>query len=352
MNIHEKYMKRCIDLAKNGLGQTYPNPMVGCVIVKDDKVISEGWHHKAGEPHAEVNAIENLKDESLIKDSTIYISLEPCSHYGKTPPCADLIIDKGFKKVVIGTTDPFAQVKGRGIQKLMGKGCQVVLGVLEQECLALNKRFMTFHTKQRPYIILKWAESADGFLSPFEYGKDQDKAPVWLTNTYSKQLVHQWRSEEQAIMVGTHTALMDNPALTTRLWHGQNPVRVVIDKDLKLPTAAKMFSKEAKTIVFTAKQPSINHTGNHKNFIKLNFNQAVLPQLLKALHQQGLQSLIVEGGQLTLQNFIDCNLWDEIRQFKSPKMLKTGTPAPNFFAQPFKIKTNLEDKLCFYENEN
>ena len=292
-----------------------------------------------------------LKDESLIKDSTIYISLEPCSHFGKTPPCADLIVDKGFKNAVIGTTDPFAKVKGRGIQKLMSKGCQVILGVLEQECLALNKRFMTFHTKQRPYIILKWAESADGFLSPFEYGKDQDKDPVWLTNTYSKQLVHQWRSEEQAIMVGTHTALMDNPALTTRLWQGQNPVRVVIDKDLKLPAEAKIFSKEAKTIVFTAKSPSINHTENHKNFIKLDFNQAVLPQLLKALHQQGLQSLIVEGGQLTLQSFIDSNLWDEVRQFKSPKMLKTEHAHQNFFTKLFNTKSILEDKLFFYENE-
>ena len=349
MNIHEKYMRRCIDLAKNGLGQTYPNPMVGCVIVHNNKIIGEGWHHKAGEPHAEVNAIQNIKDESLIKDSTLYVSLEPCSHFGKTPPCADLIIDKGFKKVIIGTADPFAKVKGRGIQKLIKHGCQVILGVLEDECLALNKRFMTFHKKQRPYIILKWAESADGFLSPFVYGHDTAKEAVWLTNAYAKQLVHKWRSEEQAIMVGTHTALMDNPALTTRLWQGQNPVRILIDKDSKISLEAKIFSKDTKTLVFTKHLPKQNNLYNQAYF-KLNFEQPILPQLLIELHHQNLQSLIVEGGAVTLQYFINQNLWDEARVFKSPKKLHNGTPIPIFKAQALTSKAIIQDKLTIYKN--
>ena len=343
-------MKRCIDLAKNALGQTYPNPMVGCVIVHEGKIIAEGWHHKAGEPHAEVNAIQNLKDESLIKNSVLYVSLEPCSHYGKTPPCADLIVSKGFKKVVIGTSDPFAKVKGRGIQKLMNHGCQVILGVLEDECLALNKRFMTFHNKQRPYIILKWAESADGFLSPFIYGKDTTQNPVWLTNAYSKQLVHQWRSEEQAIMVGTNTALMDNPSLTTRLWDGKNPVRVVIDKDLKLLKDTKLFSEDANTIVFT-KQAVEKNNPSHISYYQLDFEKPVLPQLLEILHELEIQSIIVEGGRFTLQQFIDQNLWDEARVFKSPIMLYNGTKAPRFDTKSYISKNIIEDELRYFFNE-
>ena len=339
-------MTRCIDLAKNGLGQTYPNPMVGCVVVYEDKVIAEGWHHRAGEPHAEVNAIKQISDESLIKHATLYVSLEPCSHYGKTPPCADLIIDKGFKKIVIGSIDPFAKVKGKGIQKIMANGGEVVLGVLEDECLDLNKRFMTFHNHKRPYIILKWAESQDGFLSPFEFGKDQHQAPVWLTNSYSKQLVHQWRSEEQAILVGTHTVLMDNPALTTRLWKGKHPLRVVIDKDLKIPNTAKVFSDEAQTLVFTAHQKSKLKT---TEFCQIDFDQPVLPQLLNELYNRDIQSLIVEGGQATLQAFIDANLWDEARVFKSPKQLNGGTHSPHFKAQLFQTKQIVKDELKLFK---
>jgi len=340
-------MRRCLDLAKNGFGQTYPNPMVGCVIVYKDNIIAEGWHQRAGEAHAEVNAIEQITDESLIKHSTLYVSLEPCSHYGKTPPCADLIIDRGFKKIVIGSIDPFAKVKGKGIQKLMTNDCEVVLGVLEDECLDLNKRFITFHTHKRPYIILKWAESQDGFLSPFEFGKDQNQDPVWLTNLYSKQLVHQWRSEEQAILVGTHTALMDNPALTTRLWKGENPLRVVIDKNLKIPQAANIFSDEADTLVFTAHQKRNFKT---KEFCEIDFDQPILPQLLNELYSRGIQSLIVEGGQVTLQAFIDANLWDEARVFKSSKPLKQGTKAPKFKAVATKSLSISDDELKYYHN--
>jgi diaminohydroxyphosphoribosylaminopyrimidine deaminase/5-amino-6-(5-phosphoribosylamino)uracil reductase len=339
-------MKRCIDLAKNGFGKTYPNPMVGSVIVHEGKIIAEGWHHRAGEPHAEVNAINELKDESLIKDSTIYVSLEPCSHFGKTPPCADLIVDKGFKKVVIGMTDPFAKVKGRGIKKLFENGCKVIVGVCEEECYALNKRFITFHEKQRPYVILKWAASQDGFLSPFEYGKSKNKDPLWLTNTYSKQLVHQWRAEEQAIMVGTHTALMDNPSLTTRLFNGPNPLRILIDRRLKVPKTSAIFSANAKTLVFTEKAPSI--VEEHIDYAEIDFKTDILPQVLKELHQRDIQSVIVEGGRLTLQSFIDTNLWDEARVFESKVLFERGTKAPDFEAEAEKTEQILNDELKIY----
>ncbi len=341
-------MKRCIDLAKNGFGQTYPNPMVGCVIVHQDNIIAEGWHHRAGEPHAEVNAIQKIQDESLIKNSTIYVSLEPCSHFGRTPPCADLIVEKGFKNVVIGMTDPFAKVKGRGIKKLIDHGCKVRLGVCEDDCFELNKRFITFHEKQRPYIILKWAESQDGFLSPFEYEKSANHDPVWLTNAYSKQLVHQWRAEEQAILVGTHTALMDNPSLTTRLWIGMHPLRVLIYRHLKVPETANLFSRDAKTVIFTEKSPT-TQAPSHIEFCEMDFSQNIIPQILNTLHKRQIQSLIVEGGRHTLQGFIDGNFWDEARVFKSKTLLSQGTKAPDFKAEAFKTQDIVSDKLEYYK---
>jgi len=344
-------MGRCIELAKSGFGQTYPNPMVGCVIVCDGKIIAEGWHHKAGEPHAEVNAIQNLEDESLIKKSTIYVSLEPCSHFGKTPPCADLIVSKGFKKAVIGTVDPFAKVSGKGIQKLMTNGCSVLVGILEDKCIELNKRFMRFHEQKRPYVILKWAESQDGFLSPFEYGKSGKNDPIWLTNAYSKQLVHKWRSEEQAILVGKHTALMDNPSLTTKLWESKHPLKIIINKELEVPADNAIFSDKAETLVFTSKLPQ-SVFQQHINYSQIDFKTPVIPQILKELHQREIQSLIVEGGKITLESFIDSNLWDEARVFISPKTLKCGTPAPKFDKQPYSSKNILKDKLSFYNNES
>jgi len=278
VNIHEKYIKRCIELAKNGLGTTYPNPLVGSVIIRKDKIIGEGWHQKAGASHAEVNAVNSVKDESLLKKSTIYVSLEPCSHYGKTPPCSDLIIAKGIKKVVIGTVDPFAEVAGRGIKKLMEAGCEVQVGVLEKECQDLNKRFFTFHQKKRPYIILKWAQTADGFIAPTIQEK---REPVWITNQYSKQLVHKWRSEEQAILVGTNTAIADNHKLNTRIWKGENPVRVVIDKELKIPQESALFDGTIKTIVLTE---NVKKSDNNKLvFEKLDFQQDLPYQVCEVL---------------------------------------------------------------------
>jgi diaminohydroxyphosphoribosylaminopyrimidine deaminase/5-amino-6-(5-phosphoribosylamino)uracil reductase len=346
VNIHLKYIKRCIKLAKNGLGATYPNPLVGSVIVHRDSIIGEGWHQKAGGPHAEVNAVNSVKDKSLLKKSTIYVSLEPCSHFGKTPPCSDLIIAKGIKKVVIGTVDPFAEVAGRGIKKLMEAGCEVQVGVLEQECQDLNKRFFTFHQKKRPYIILKWAQTADGFIAP----KIQEKRePVWITNQYSKQLVHKWRSEEQAILVGTNTAIADNPKLNTRLWKGENPVRVVIDKDLKIPQESALFDGSIKTIVLTENVKSSG--SNNLVFEKVNFQQNLPLQICEILYRHNLQSVIIEGGAKTLQTFIDNNLWDEARVFTGISEFHKGVKAPEFSGKMFSETTLERDTLKFYKND-
>ena len=346
MNIHEKYIKRCIELAKNGLGATYPNPLVGSVIVHNDSIIGEGWHQKAGGPHAEVNAVNSVKDESLLKKSTIYVSLEPCSHFGKTPPCSDLIIAKGIKKVVIGAVDPFAEVAGRGIKKLMEAGCEVQVGVLEQECQDLNKRFFTFHQKKRPYIILKWAQTADGFIAP----KIQEKRePVWITNQYSKQLVHKWRSEEQAILVGTNTAIADNPKLNTRLWKGENPVRAVIDKKLKIPEESALFDGTIKTIVLTENEKKSDN--NNLAFEKLDFQQDLPNQICEVLYRHNLQSVIIEGGAKTLQTFIDNNLWDEARVFTGISEFHKGVKAPEFSGKMFSKTTLERDTLKFYKND-
>lgn len=348
MNIHEKYIKRCIELAKNGLGNTYPNPLVGSVIVHNKKIIGEGWHQKAGAPHAEVNAINSVRDTSVLKKATIYVSLEPCSHFGKTPPCSDLIIAKGFKKVVIGCVDPFAEVAGRGIKKLMEAGCEVSVGILEKECQELNKRFFTFHQKKRPYIILKWAQTADGFIAPEIQEK---REPVWITNQYSKQLVHKWRSEEQAILVGTNTAIADNPKLNTRLWEGTNPVRVVIDKDLRIPKESVLFDSSIKTIVLTEKKTETVIKTDNLIFEKLDFQQNLPKQICEVLYRYDLQSLIIEGGAKTLQTFIDANLWDEARVFTGISEFHKGVKSPEFSGRIL-AKTNLErDILKIYKND-
>ncbi|WP_428229795.1 bifunctional diaminohydroxyphosphoribosylaminopyrimidine deaminase/5-amino-6-(5-phosphoribosylamino)uracil reductase RibD [Flavobacterium sp.] len=326
MNIHEKYIKRCIKLAKNGFGTTYPNPMVGSVIVYENQIIGEGWHKKAGEPHAEVNAIRSVKDKSLLKKATIYVSLEPCSHFGKTPPCCDLIIEHQIPNVVVGTVDPNEKVAGNGIKKLIAAGANVTVGVLEQECNELNKRFFTFHQKKRPYIILKWAESQDGFLSP-QKEINQDRKPVWITNQYSRQLVHKWRSEEQAILAGTQTVIDDNPKLNTRDWSGNNPLRVVLDQNNRISKDSFIFDNSAKTIVFT-KSETVLSTEN-TNFEVIDFEQNIIPQILDVLYQNQIQSIIVEGGLKTLQSFIDQNIWDEARIFIGKTTFGNGTKSPN-----------------------
>ncbi|PAM93474.1 riboflavin biosynthesis protein RibD [Flavobacterium sp. IR1] len=349
MNIHEKYIKRCIELAKNGLGTTYPNPMVGSVIVYEGKIIGEGWHKKAGGPHAEVNAVNSVKDKSLLKKATIYVSLEPCSHFGKTPPCCDLIIANEIPNVIVGTVDPNEKVAGNGIKKLIAAGANVVVGVLEKECNELNKRFFTFHQKKRPYIILKWAESQDGFLAP-EKEINQERKPVWITNIYSRQLVHKWRSEEQAILVGTQTVIDDNPKLNVRDWSGNNPVRVVLDQNNRITKESFVFDDSVKTIVFTKSPITNNYTSTLLEV--LDFEQSIIPQILDILYQNQIQSIIIEGGLQTLQSFIDENVWDEARIFVGNTSFEKGTKAPTLSKKNI-IKTYIEkDELLNIRNHD
>ena len=336
----EIYMKRCIDLAKKAVGHTYPNPLVGSVIVHNGLIIGEGFHQKAGENHAEINAINSVKNKDLLKESTIYVSLEPCSHFGKTPPCANKIIETGFKKVVIGTLDSHEKVNGKGKKLIEEAGIEVVSGVLEKECQELNKRFFTFHRKKRPFIILKWAESGDGFL-------DQDFKPTQIGNSLTKQFVHQLRSEEHAILVGTNTALTDNPGLTTREIKGRNPVRILIDFELKIPRDFKIYNNEAPTLVFNQEKDAEEE---NIKFIKIS-KEKFLEDLLQKFYENQIQSVLVEGGNRTLQTFIDANLWDETIIIKNKNLtLENGTKAPKFEGNLDKEKYFRDNRVSFYRN--
>lgn len=353
MKTHEKYINRCIELAKNGLGTTYPNPLVGSVIVYEDKIIGEGWHKKAGEAHAEVNAINSVKDKSLLSKATIYVSLEPCSHFGKTPPCADLIVSHKIPNVVIGTVDPNEKVAGNGIKKLMEAGANVTVGILEEECYALNKRFFTFHNKKRPYIILKWAETADGFIAPFKILKQvqHDKLkPVWITNTYSRQLVHKWRTEEQAILVGTQTVLDDNPSLNARDFYGNNPVRIVWDKSGKIDAKFHVKDNSIKTL-FITESKEFKSTENCIYEI-CQFDKNLVENTLAILVKHQIQSVIIEGGSQTIQSFIDKNLWDEARVFKGKSIFENGVKAPKIKGKTAETKNILEDQLIILNNHD
>lgn len=346
MKIHEIYLKRCLQLAKNGLGTTYPNPLVGCVIVYKGKIIGEGWHRKAGEPHAEVNAIYSVKNKSLLSKATIYVSLEPCSHFGKTPPCCDLIIKHKIPNVVVGTIDPNNKVSGNGIQRLIENGINVIVGVLEKECNELNKRFFTFQNKKRPYIILKWAESKEGYIAPLTKDKLE---PVWISNSFSRQLVHKWRSEEQAILVGTQTVLDDNPKLDTRYWKGENPLRIVLDRTGRI--SEKYFVKDNKTkTIILSQQENLNAYEN-LIFESVIFDKQHTKNYIDLLYKYGIQSVIIEGGKQTLQSFINDNLWDEARVFIGNTTLKEGIKAPVLkgFSASNKIQ---DDKLNFFLNHD
>ena len=349
MNIHEKYIRRCIELAKNGFGTTYPNPMVGSVIVYNDEIIGEGWHKKAGGPHAEVNAVASVKDKSLLKKATIYVSLEPCSHFGKTPPCCDLIISNEIPNVVVGTVDPNEKVAGNGIRKLIAAGANVDVGVLEEECNELNKRFFTFHQKKRPYIILKWAETQNGFIAP-EKAANQERKPVWITNQYSRQLVHKWRSEEQAILVGTQTVIDDNPKLNTRDWSGNNPVRVVLDQNNRIEKDSFILDDSVKTIVFTKSKTAVDK--ENTTFEVLDFEKNIIPQILEVLHQNQIQSIIIEGGSKTLQSFIEQNIWDEARIFIGKTTFEKGTKAPQLSRKNLEKTFIGNDELILIRNHD
>ena len=321
--------------------------MVGAVIVHKGNIIGEGWHYQAGQPHAEVNAINSVKDKSLLKDATIYVSLEPCSHFGKTPPCANLIIEHHIPNVVIGCVDSFSEVSGKGIQKLKNNGYTVTVGVLENECIEVNKRFFTFHNKKRPYIILKWGETNDGFISP-----ENNTEITWITNTYSRQLVHKLRAEEHAILVGTNTAITDNPKLDCRTWKGNNPVRIVLDRVLKIPNDYHLFDGNIKTIVITTTD-SIKNQESKTNLIyeTIDFSENIATQICDVLYKHQLQSVIIEGGSKTLQHFIDTNLWDEARIFKGETTFLEGIKAPKFKGIVVDSITIKEDTLTIYNND-
>ena len=331
------FIKRCIELAKKAEGKTYPNPLVGSVIVYNGKIIGEGYHEKAGENHAEINAINSVENIHLLKDSTIYVTLEPCSHFGKTPPCANKIVEIGFKKVVIGTLDSHEKVNGKGKELLENAGIEVVSGVLEEDCKDLNKRFFTFHQKKRPFIILKWAESADGFL-------DKDFKPTQIGNPLTKQFVHTLRSEEHAILVGTNTALTDNPSLTTREISGRNPVRILIDFDLKVPRDFNIYNEEAETLVFNSLKDSQD---KHIKFIKIE-KKNFLQNLMEKLYENNIQSVIIEGGSFTLKQFIEANLWDEAIVIKNENLiLENGTKAPELDFN-YSEKKNFRDNVIYF----
>lgn len=380
---HEHYMQRCLELAANGLREAMPNPSVGAVLVYEGRIIGEGHTSPFGGPHGEVNCLNSVSvaDRHLLPLATLYVSLEPCSHYGKTPPCCDLIIKNEIQNIIIGCVDPNEKVAGNGIRKLQEAGKNVIVGVLEKECREFNRRFFTFHEKQRPYIILKWAESANGFLSPsdrllddsivrsldrsknqtieesnneeFEQSKNlkiqpSEKKPVWITNKYSRQLVHKWRSEEMAILVGTQTVLDDNPDLDVRSWTGPNPVRIVLDRTNRITDAYSVKNLKIKSIFLT-------ETTNFPNldnllYESIAFDDRLPKNIADVLYKHNLQSVIIEGGRQTLQTFIDANLWDEARVFKGMSVFNNGTPAPQFAAQPIRREMILDDELLIYRN--
>ena len=347
--MHHQYMQRCLDLAKNGLGHVAPNPMVGCVIVYNDQIIGQGYHQEYGKAHAEVNAINSVKDKSLLKSARLYVNLEPCAHFGKTPPCSDLILEHQIPEVIIGCQDSFSLVSGNGINKLIKAGVNVISGVKEKECRELNKRFFTFHEKKRPYIILKWAQTLDGFIDKKREGA-MPTSINWVSNKYAKILVHQWRSQEQGIMIGTNTAINDNPQLNVRLVSGQNPTRIILDKTLKLTSQLNILDGSNSTLVFTQIEntfPTIKNT----EFIGINFSANVLAQILNILFHKNIQSVIVEGGGVLLNTFLENKLWDEARVIIGNTTFGSGLEAPIINLKSQSIEELGDNKLIVYRND-
>lgn len=359
---HKLYMQRCLELAAIGTRNAMPNPSVGAVLVHNGSIIGEGYTSAFGGAHAEVNCINSVQEANkhLIPDSTLYVSLEPCSHYGKTPPCCDLIIARQIKNIVTGIVDPHVKVAGNGIRKLQEAGSNVITGILEEECRESNKRFFTFHEKRRPYVILKWAESADGYLSPKkinlnilrqaqeDFNNIELKQPVWITNKYSRQLVHKWRSEEAAILAGTQTVLDDNPILDVRDWKGKNPIRVVLDRQGRIPDGYSVKNNIIKTIVLTEKDNFTNL--ENLEFVTIAFDDSLAKNVLEVLYRHNLLSVIIEGGRQTLQTFIDEGLWDEARVFKGTVTFEGGTKAPVINGKLSAKESILNDELLIFRN--
>lgn len=319
-----KFMRRALELASKAGGNTRPNPLVGAVIVNKGEIIGEGFHSKAGEPHAEVVAFNRVSDRSLISGSDIYVTLEPCSHWGRTPPCAEMIAREGFRRVIIGATDTSTKVSGRGIEILQRAGCKVVTSVLEDECRRINRRFFTFHEKQRPYILLKWARTADGFFDA-ERHRGAAAGPNWITGSEERLLVHKWRSEEQAVMIGENTLCNDDPSLDVRYWSGLNPVRIVVSDSDNLSDQYRLFRDNGITLVYTT-HPA--QSKENVEFVGISSRESAIDEILASLHERGLQSVMVEGGAYLLGQFIERALWDEARIFTGYKEFGKGLPAP------------------------
>jgi diaminohydroxyphosphoribosylaminopyrimidine deaminase / 5-amino-6-(5-phosphoribosylamino)uracil reductase len=366
MTTDEQYMQRSIELARKGAGSVAPNPMVGAVLVHSNEIIGEGWHQQYGEAHAEVNcigeAVQNGQSGKF-QQSTLYVSLEPCAHFGKTPPCSDLIIKHKIPKVVIGCRDPFKEVDGKGIEKLKAAGVEVIVDVLKEECIDLNKRFFTFHQHKRPYIILKWAQTRNGIIAAplnprlneevgqVPGGETLNSAPqrLLISNEFTNRLVHQWRSEEASILVGTNTALLDDPQLTNRYFPGKQPVRLVLDKQLRLPKTLKLFNDDATTIIFNSIKSSDER---NVHYCQLPNNDDTIPAVLNALYQLNINSVIVEGGAQLLQSFIDAGTWDEARIITNEELsVEDGLKAPQLINS---LQTEQQmmgtDRIVFYSN--
>lgn len=344
MEPHELYMHRCIELARLGAGHVAPNPMVGSVLVCENRIIGEGYHQRYGQAHAEVNCINNVKEEDkhLIEKSIIYVSLEPCAHFGKTPPCADLIIKHKIPTVVVGCRDPFDKVDGKGIEKLKKSGIEVITGILENECKELNKRFFTFHTKKRPYVILKWAQSKNQKIANADFSR------VLISNAFSNRLVHKWRSEEAGIMIGTNTATYDDPALNTRNWTGPDPVRLVLDMNLRLPATLQILDKKQRTIIFNA----VKHEDDGNIlYYKIEKKAGFIDEIMKACYTLQIQSTLIEGGTRLLQSFIDESLWDEARIIENSQLIiDNGTSAPFLSNHSLTVSENIEkDVITYYK---
>jgi len=318
-----KFMRRCLELASKAEGLTYPNPMVGSVVVHDNMIIGEGFHLKAGERHAEVNAITSVSDNAKLRSSTLYVNLEPCSHYGKTPPCSDFIISNAIPRVVVGTVDTSEKASGEGLARLRNAGCEVVAGVVEEECRRLNRRFFTFHEKRRPYITLKWAQSTDGYLDMLR-SEDHDVIPTWITGKPERVLVHKWRASEQAILVGAGTVKADNPKLNVREWKGNHPVRLVLSSSGSINKKSAVNEADGKVIVFTHKDSNIANAVT----VKLNVDEPSSLQIAEYLFKSNIQSLFIEGGAKVLSHFISTGLWDEARIFTGENNFKGGVKAP------------------------
>lgn len=342
-----KFMRRCLDLAGKAEGMTYPNPMVGCVIVLNGKIIGEGYHHKAGEPHAEVNAINSVLDRNILKSSMLYVNLEPCSHFGKTPPCTEMIIASGIRKVIVGTKDTSKKVSGKGINELRNAGCEVIAGVLEEECRWINRRFFCCQEKSRPYIILKWAQSVDGYID-IKRKPGHSREPYWITGRSERVLVHRWRATEQAILAGAGTVRTDDPQLNVRYWTGNNPLRIVLSSSGKMDSNSALFRTNGTNIVFVHNDDT-GHINGQK--VKLDKNMASAPQVAGHLFKEGIQSVIIEGGREVLSHFISTGFWDEARIFYGMDEFREGILAPEIHGKTVSRKTFSRSTLEIISNE-